>query len=196
MNFEQSAWHLHLKNKEITFNMKRLSAGIASLSLIIPLSLSSIGAVAAPIDDAGEAYNKSVYVQAIRLFRPLAEQGNSDAQAMLGMMYLKGEGTTRSYPDAMKWLLLASSQGNTSALNNLGAMHFNGDGVTRNYPEAARLFRQSAAKGDKYGQTSLGSMYLNGHGVDKDVKEAVKWYRLAAASGDVNAVNALKRLNQ
>jgi len=28
------------------------------------------------------------------------------------------------------------------------------------------------------------------------VKEAVKWYRLAAASGDVNAVNALKRLNQ
>jgi TPR repeat protein len=39
-------------------------------------------------------------------------------------------------------------------------------------------------------------MYLNGHGVDKDVKEAVKWFRLAAASGDVNAVNALKRLNQ
>jgi TPR repeat protein len=91
---------------------------------------------------------------------------------------------------------LASSQGNTSAFNNLGAMHFNGDGVTKNYPEAARLFRQSAIKGDKYGQTSLGSMYLNGHGVDKDVKEAVKWFRLAAASGDVNAVNALKRLNQ
>ncbi len=176
--------------------MKRLSAGIASLSLIIPLSLSSIWSVAAPIDDAGEAYNKSVYVQAIRLFRPLAEKGNSDAQAMLGMMYLKGEGTTRNYPDAMKWLLLASSQGNTSALNNLGAMHFNGDGVTRNYPEAARLFRQSAVKGDEYGQTSLGSMYLNGHGVDKNMKEAVKWYRLAAASGDVNAVNALKRLNQ
>jgi uncharacterized protein len=177
-------------------NMKRLSAGIASLSLMVPLIFSTVGVVAAPIDDAGDAYNKSVYVQAIRLFRPLAEKGNSDAQAMLGMMYLKGEGTTRSYPDAMKWLLLASSQGNTGAFNNLGAMHFNGDGVTKNYPEAARLFRQSAIKGDKYGQTSLGSMYLNGHGVDKDAKEAVKWFRLAAASGDVNAVNALKRLNQ
>lgn len=56
-------------------------------------------ATAAPIDVAGEAYNKSAHVQAIKLFRPLAAQGNADAQAMLGMMYLKGEGTPRDYPD-------------------------------------------------------------------------------------------------
>lgn len=153
-------------------------------------------ATAAPIDDAGEAYNKSVYVQAIKLFRPLAAQGNADAQAMLGMMYLKGEGTTRNYPEAVKWLLLSAAQGNASAQNNLGAMHFNGDGVVRNYQEAMRLFRLSAMQGDKYGQTSLAAMYLNGYGVAKDVKEAVKWYRLAAAQGDVNAEKALKRLNQ
>jgi len=159
--------------------------------------LLSVGtATAAPIDIAGEAYNKSAHVQAIKLFRPLAAQGNADAQAMLGMMYLKGEGTARNYPEAVKWLTLSAAQGNASAQNNLGAMHFNGDGVVRNYPDALRWFRLSAMQGDKYGQTSLAAMYLNGHGVAKDVKEAVKWYRLAAAQGDENAAQVLKRLNQ
>lgn len=183
--------HAHPRTHNIIMTLQRR---IAAAYICCLLGVGT--ATAAPIDIAGEAYNKSAHVQAIKLFRPLAAQGNADAQAMLGMMYLKGEGTTRNYPEAMKWLMLSAAQGNASAQNNLGAMHFNGDGVVRNYSDALRWFRLSAMQGDKYGQTSLAAMYLNGHGVAKDVKEAVKWYRLAAAQGDENAEKALKRLNQ
>ena len=153
-------------------------------------------ATAAPIDDAGAAYNRGDYAQAIKLFRPLAAKGNAGAQTMLGMMYVKGEGVTRDYPEAFKWFLLSAAQGDAGAQNNLGAMYFNGDGVTRNYQEALNLFRLSAAQTNKHGQTNLAAMYLNGYGVTKDSQEAVKWYRLAAAQGDVSAGKVLKRLKQ
>ena len=38
------------------------------------------------------AYNRGDYLPAIRLFRPLAENGNRKAQNVIGVMYRKGEG--------------------------------------------------------------------------------------------------------
>ena len=38
------------------------------------------------------SYNRGDYVPAIRLFRPLAEQGNAKAQSLLGVMYRRGRG--------------------------------------------------------------------------------------------------------
>jgi TPR repeat protein len=48
------------------------------------------GAVAGPWEDGMAAYNRGDYVPAIRLFRPLAEQGNAKAQNVLGVMYRRG----------------------------------------------------------------------------------------------------------
>ena len=45
------------------------------------------GALAGPWEDGMAAYNRGDYVPAIRLFRPLAEQGNPKAQSVLGAMY-------------------------------------------------------------------------------------------------------------
>jgi len=53
-------------------------------------------ALAGPWEDGMSAYNRGDYVPAIRLFRPLAEQGNPKAQSVLGSMYRKGEGVTRN----------------------------------------------------------------------------------------------------
>ena len=50
------------------------------------------GAVAGPWEDGMTAYNRGDYVPAIRLFRPLAEQGNAKAQNVLGVMYRRGRG--------------------------------------------------------------------------------------------------------
>ena len=50
------------------------------------------GAAAGPWEDGTAAYNRGDYVPAIRLFRPLAEQGNAKAQNVLGVMYRRGQG--------------------------------------------------------------------------------------------------------
>ena len=73
------------------------------------------GAFAGPWEDGMAAYNRGDYVPAVRLFRPLAEQGNAKAQNVLGVMYRKGEGVIRSPARAFMWFSLAAKRGDTKA---------------------------------------------------------------------------------
>jgi TPR repeat protein len=61
------------------------------------------------------SYNRGDYVPAIRLFRPLAEQGNAKAQSLLGVMYRRGEGVARSSVHAFIWFSRAAARGDTRA---------------------------------------------------------------------------------
>ena len=60
------------------------------------------------------SYNRGDYVPAIRLFRPLAEQGNAKAQSLLAVMYRRGEGS-RSSVHAFIWFSRAAARGDTRA---------------------------------------------------------------------------------
>ena len=73
------------------------------------------GALAGPWEDGMAAYNRGDYVPAVRLFRPLAEQGNAKAQSVLGVMYRRGEGVARSSVRAFIWLSRAAARGDTRA---------------------------------------------------------------------------------
>jgi len=86
--------------------------------------------------DATDAYQKGNYAQAIELLRPLAAQGNVDAQFNLGSMYYQGKGVTQDYQEAVKWYRLAAEQGDASGQNNLGVMYAQGKGVTQDYVRA------------------------------------------------------------
>ena len=58
-----------------------------------------IGAAAAaragPLQDAQAAYDRGRYAVALSLWQPFAEQGDPDAQAGLGALYLGGYGVSR-----------------------------------------------------------------------------------------------------
>jgi len=73
------------------------------------------GAVAGPWEDGMTSYNRGDYMPAIRLFRPLAEQGNAKAQNVLGVMYRKGQGVTRSSVRAFLWFSRAAARGDATA---------------------------------------------------------------------------------
>jgi hypothetical protein len=72
--------------------------------------LGGFGAVAGPWEDGMAAYNRGDYVPAIRLFRPLAEQGNAKAQNVLGVMYRRGQGVARNSVGAFLWLNRAAAR--------------------------------------------------------------------------------------
>jgi TPR repeat protein len=72
-------------------------------------------AFAGPWEDGMVAYNRGDYVPAIRLFRPLAEQGNPKAQGLLGVMYRRGQGVARSSVHAFIWFSRAAARGDTKA---------------------------------------------------------------------------------
>jgi peptidoglycan hydrolase-like protein with peptidoglycan-binding domain len=65
-----------------------------------------------------DAYTKKDYVSALNEFKPLADEGNADAQFMLGYMYASGKGVLQDYIQAHKWFNLSAFQGNERAMDS------------------------------------------------------------------------------
>ena len=103
---------------------------------------------ASPLEDSLAAYDRGDYATAVRLLRPLAEQGNAQAQNGLGAMYYNGKGVAQDFKEAVKWYRLAAAQGYASAQLNLGAMYYEGKGVTEDFIRAYMWLSIAAAKGD------------------------------------------------
>jgi len=61
----------------------------AIVALVLALSLAAPVA-AGPLEDANAAYGRGDYAHALRLWRPLAAQGNATAQYNLGLLYEGG----------------------------------------------------------------------------------------------------------
>jgi TPR repeat protein len=71
--------------------------------------------VAGPLEDADVAIKRHDYAIALRLIRPLAEQGDANAQYILGVFYNTGLGVPQDYVRSYMWLNLAAKQGRESA---------------------------------------------------------------------------------
>ena len=145
----------------------------------------------ANFEEGEAAYEREDYATALRVLRPLAEQGDARAQNRLGYMYKYGRGVTKSPAEAVKWFRKAAEQGDADAQYALGSMYHRGEGVGKDYAEAMKWFRKVAEQGDATAQYALGFMYANGDGVPKDHSEAVKWFRKAAEQGYATAQYAL-----
>ena len=126
----------------------------------------------------------------------LAENGDSRAQANLGVRYFHGRGVEKDYAKARFWYLKAAEQGETSAQTNLGFIYFNGYGVPKDLAEAAKWLRAAAEQGQREAQYNLGMLYENGSGVPRDYSEAAKWYQRAAERGIDEASRRIDALKQ
>jgi TPR repeat protein len=138
---------------------------------------------AAPFDDAIAAYKHGDYEFALRIFRPLAEEGNAKAQGNLGRLYALGQGVTQDYPEAVKWFRRSADQGEAFAQFNLGLSYENGRGIIQDYMEAAKWYQKAADQKYAPAQKALGDLYFFGDGVTEDDSNAMKWYRKAADQG-------------
>ncbi len=88
--------------------MKRLTAAIC---LTIAVLFAHAGISWSADFQKGLAAAKSGdFATALREWKPLAEQGNADAQSLLGAMYAEGNGVPRDYKAAVKWYRLAAKQ--------------------------------------------------------------------------------------
>ncbi len=83
-----------------------------------------------------QAHANANYGEALRLCRPLAEQGLGDAQLILGELHQKGIGTPLNYGEAARWLGAAAQQGEPEAQFQIGMMRRYGTGVSQDLVEA------------------------------------------------------------
>jgi TPR repeat protein len=70
---------------------------------------------AGPLEDADAAIKRRDYATAVRLIRPLAEQGDANAQYKLGVFYDNGLGVPQDKIRAYMWLNLSAAQGREGA---------------------------------------------------------------------------------
>ena len=127
------------------------------------------------------AYQRGDYATALREWRPLAEQGNPEAQFNLGAMYERGQGVTQDDTEAARWYRKAAEQGNANAQFFLGVRYIEGKGVPQDYARAVGWWRKAAEQGVAEAQYNLGNMYYNGKGVPQDYVQAHMWSNLAAS---------------
>src|SRR6476619_2669326 len=104
-----------------------LKRAIAAIVLVLAFAAP---AAAGTFEDAVDAHARGDYAKALRLIRPLANDGNAAAQFNLGVMYLTGHGVQQDYSAAALWFRKAAEQGYAFAQSNLGALYRDGRGVT------------------------------------------------------------------
>jgi TPR repeat protein len=61
------------------------------------------------------------HAEAVKWWRLAAEQGDADAQSMLGFCYNSGKGVAQDHEEAVKWWRLAAEQGHPGAQQSLEA---------------------------------------------------------------------------
>ena len=104
-----------------------------------------------------------------------AEQGQTDAQGTLDVMYYRGEGVPKDDAEAVRWFRQAAEQGHAVAQGTLGAMYANGYGVPEDDAEAVRWYSRAAEQGDADAQFMLGIMYDRGDGVSEVFPVSPMW---------------------
>lgn len=148
----------------MTFRAKRWAVAFAFLAST---------AAAGELEDAQAAYQRKDFASALQLLRPMAEQGQPQAQYGLGLMMFKGEGGERNGTEAFR-LILAGAEGGVAEAQALVAVLFYQGSVVvpKDYSVAARWARKASDQGNSLGMAFLGMAYLNGQGLQRDTTQA------------------------
>jgi hypothetical protein len=114
------------------------------------------------------------YVEAARLYRLAAEQGDARAQLKFGFLLSHGQGVAQDPAEAARWYRLAAEQGDADAQFNLGLGFHYGKSGKQDYVEAVRWYRLAAEQRHAYAEYNLGCLFKNGQGVAKDEASRLK----------------------
>src|SRR5258706_13979882 len=127
-----------------------------ALAAIILMINFAAPVAAGPFEDAVDAHRRGDYLTALRLIRPLANDGDAVAQYNLGLTYMTGQGVQQDYAMAAIWFRKAAEQGYAFAQSNLGVLYRDGRGVQPDSTEAGKWLRKPGDQGERMGQNSRG----------------------------------------
>lgn len=139
-----------------------------------------------------EGFERGDYATALKEWRPLAEQGDIEAQINLAEMYRFGWGVPRDGKEAVKWLRLSAVQGDAGSAYKLGNI-YKGQGLPGVYAdpvEAAVWLQIAVNRGNTEALYDLGELYYR----QKRYNKAAEALRLSSQSGNLGAIYILGKL--
>ena len=90
------------------------------------------------------AFDRADYATALKIWLPVAQSGDAEAQTYVGEIYEKGLGLKPDYQAASIWYEKAAKQKFSRAQINLGNLYEKGLGVAQDKAMALNLYRQAA----------------------------------------------------
>jgi TPR repeat protein len=117
--------------------------------------------------------------QAVVYARKGADQGDAQAEVVLGLCYEAGSGVDRSDAQALEWFKKAGAGSDPNGLMELASVYLHGRvGAPVDVARAIELYRKPADFGIPPAQTALGDIYRHGAaGLAADPAQARTWPR-------------------
>ena len=130
------------------------------------------------LEDANAAIKNEDYKKASELLLPLAEENNTEAQTLLGALYVNGQGVEEDFDKGMALIMKAAKQGFTPARI-----------------QAFRLCLDLAKQGDVGAMYNVGYMCLNGWGGGEyNTDVCLSWMENAGKMGHEKSAKILARI--
>ena len=178
------------------FSKTLITTAILGFSLVSFHSTAWADTLVQQFQQGFQATERGDYQTAFKLWLPLAEQGDVNAQYNLGIMYDNGRGVKQDDFEAVKWFRKAAELGHANAQSNFGVAYSTGRGVRQDDVEAVKWFKKAAGNGGKEVQRKLGLSYLVGRGIQKDRILAKEWFGKACDNGHQKGCEFYGKLNR
>lgn len=116
-----------------------------------------------------------------QMIKQAQKTDNEELYAQIGIAYYKGNGVSRDYKAAKKYLQEAANQGSTIALFYLGKMCYDGNyGFMAGKGKAFDFWMKAAKKGEPTSQYNIGTSYMSDEwGEEKSFEKAAFWFMCA-----------------
>ena len=97
-----------------------------------------------------------------------AQDGDTNAERKLGLIYLTGKHLEKNPEKAVNWLEKAAAKNDIEALKLLGKIYAEGLGAGVNLKKSVEYFERAASQGDAIAAAFVGQAYEKGLGVEVD----------------------------
>ncbi|PNU03043.1 sporulation protein [Novosphingobium guangzhouense] len=169
-----------------------MTAAVIAFALPAWAGVQAAPAAGTSVKDGVDAWSAGNYDGAVRIWQPLADRGDPDAQFNLAQAYKLGRGEPLDLSRAEALYGMAAAKGHVQAADAYGLLLFQRGERQRALP----YIRNSAARGDPRAQYILGVAHFNGDLVPKDWVRAYALASLARQAGLPQATSALEQMDR
>lgn len=144
-----------------------------------------------PAQEAANAFAQGKFDQAVKLAKPLADQGDGDALYLLGIAHETGQGLEKSRDKALAFYRKATAAKQKDAPFRISLILLASDHEAER-TEARKMLEAAAKIDSTVAGRILGEAYLRGRLSEKpDVDQALSWWKRSADAGDMTSIMIL-----
>lgn len=140
-------------------------------------------------------YIEKKYEEAKEFLEKAAAEGNADAKALLGKMYVLGQGVVEDVKKGLDYLEDAAERGSSYAMAELGKFYVEGKhGVEKATDKGLEFIKKSIDTGGYYGHLAMARLYELGEGVEHSTEKAVEYLEEAGKKGYKFALEEIEKI--